>query len=108
MNDTTWTKRTCDVIKLSKLEEGAEVVGRYSHQRERELTDKATGLVKMVPEFVLLADNGDKFSFLGDSGFVSEFHNADIKENELMKIIKGPQVDIGGGKRVNQYEIYTA
>lgn len=104
--NSNWEKRTCEMVKLSKITE--PLIGIYSHQKSMTITDKTTGELKDVPEFVLINELGEKFSFLGDAGFSSEFHRADVKSGDLVKIVKEGQTDLGNGKRVNNYSIFVA
>mgnify|MGYP000944308689 CR=1 FL=1 len=109
-DNTQWEQRTSSRLRLSELEEGDELVGHFCFNKEIPIKDRETGHLKEVMSYTLaqVSDQKDKFSFIGDAGFNMEFNNANIKENDLIKIVKGDKVSLGGGKKVNTYQIFVA
>lgn len=99
-------KITAEIVKLSDFDAGHTVQGKYITKTERPWTDKSTGEEKIIPVFVFENQNGERFNIFGDAGLVNAMSGAAVKENQWIEIEKLDQVDLGGGKRVNQYDIF--
>lgn len=99
-------KITAEIVKFSDYDAGHSVKGKYLTRTERPWLDKETGAEKIIPVFVFENEKGERFNIFGDAGLVNAMTGAAVKENQWIEIEKGEQVDLGGGKRVNQYDIY--
>ena len=99
-------KITAEIVKLSDFDAGHTVQGKYITKTERPWIDRTTGEEKIIPVFVFENQNGERFNIFGDAGLVNAMSGAAVKENQWIEIEKLDQVDLGGGKRVNQYDIF--
>lgn len=107
-------KQNTTRIKLSKLKVGETVKGMFSHVRDSEITDKDTGELKTVQEYVSFKIDeagkkiDEKFVFIGDAGLKTSWNDAEVKEGQIFMIEKEEQAELTGGRRVNQYGVYVA
>ncbi len=107
--DYKFKARTMARVKLSSLKPKDNLIGKWIKNRTIEINDKETNSPKEVEECILQhPETGEKFRFITDSGFKQAFLEADVKPEELIQITKGEMVDLGSGKRVNQYVIGVA
>lgn len=95
--------------EIVKFKDQNEVVGTFTGTREREVTDRDTGELKTITD-ICLDEYGSnrKIAVARDAGLRVAFSSADVKEGELVKIVKEGQTDLGGGKRVNNYNVMVA
>lgn len=98
---------TAEIVKLSDFDAGYTIQGKYITRTERPWVDKNSGEEKIIPVFVFENQKGERFTVFGDAGLVNAMSGAAVKENQWIEIEKLDQVDLGGGKRVNSYDIYA-
>lgn len=101
-------KLNAETVKLSKMKVGTELEGIFKSRGTKQITDKETGELKAVPNFIMEKEGGERFTFLADAGFISTFEDCGIEEGNYIKVVKGEQADIGNGRRVNTYDIFKA
>ena len=102
-------KITAAIIKSADLNPGDSVKGVFLGAGEREWVDKANGgEVKMIPTFFFQTSPTDqsRFTLFGDAGLKNAITSANVQENAYIEIEKQEQVDLGSGKRVNNYDIF--
>lgn len=100
-------KVTAKIIKTADLNPGDTIRGKYIGFSERPWLDKETGEEKTIPQYTFEdLENAERFVVMGDAGFKNAMIGASVEPNEVIEIEKHEQVDLGGGKRVNQYDIY--
>lgn len=100
-------KLNARIVKLSDLEPGEKVVGKYLGQSERPWLDKETGEEKIITQFLFEESGSDaRFMVFGDAGFKNTFSSAGVTKDDVIEIEKLEMKDLGGGRRVNQYDIY--
>ena len=102
----TRKKITTDIIKAADMKTGEKVEGVYKGFTERPWLDKADGEEKMIPQFAFERADKSRFLLMGDAGLKNAIFNSGVKEGDDIEIVKLDKVDLGGGKRVNQYEIF--
>lgn len=110
-NETTHArgpKLNAEVVKLSELEAGESVKGKYLGSAVRPWVDHQTGATKELTSHVFekLDKTGERFSVFEDAGLRSALAASLVKEGQRIEIVKGEQVALGGGKRVNTYDVY--
>lgn len=86
---------------FSFQEEGDEVVGRYLR---KETFDKGT--LGDCQKYIIDTDQG-RLSFVCGSAFDTQFVDAEILEGSMIKIIYHGKKDIGGGKKVNLFDLFV-
>lgn len=100
-------------VKILKLKSGESFIGKLTARSDRPWTDRKTGEEKTIKQFHfdLLTNDGKNDGqciYFGDGGFTNAISMADVKNNDIIKVVKTPKTDIGGGRTVNSYEIYKA
>ena len=102
----TLKKISTDIIKLSDLDVGARVEGTFVGKTTGPWTDKMTGEISELTRVFFQRENGSKFLVFEDAGLRNAMANAMVKEGDFIVIEKMEQVDIGNGRRSNQYDIF--
>lgn len=69
--------------------------------------DKKTGEESELTRLFLQKDNGDKIIVFEDGGMRNALANAMVKEGDYVKIVKLEKSSLGGGRTVNNYDIFT-
>jgi|GEM_PF-5659233 len=109
MENVSWEKKTITTIKPKTILDNSEVVmGRYSGTRERVITDRDTGELKTITDLLFKNENGELMAVPQDAGLRVAFSDALVKENQLTKVVKLPQITNSKGQPLNQYEVFTA
>lgn len=106
---TTETKRefkkaTAEIIKM---EPGQTVEGTLKGKTTGPWMDKATGEEKELTRLHFVRDDGTKFIIFEDGGLRNALANAMIKDGDYIRLQKHEKVPMGGGRTVNQYDIFT-
>lgn len=96
-------KISTDVLKL---EPGDKIEGIYLDQNERPWADKTTGEAKTITALLFEKDNKERVIVFQDAGLKSAMQNAMIKVGDHVVIEKKAKTDLGGGRSVNQYDIF--
>jgi hypothetical protein len=110
--ETTKTGRTLKKLNtdIIKMEVGDEVEGKYigTSTAPWNEVDTKTGEVieKELTRVFFEREDGSKFLLFQDGGLKNALANAMVKEGDFIVIEKMPQVDIGKGRKSNQYDIY--
>lgn len=100
-------KITAEIVKLSEMDAGDSITGIYKGQSKRPWTDKSTGEVKEITQVLFEnPENQERYNVFADAGFLNALSAAGVKENTLIEVVKLEMVDLGGGRRVNQYDIF--
>lgn len=103
----TRKKVTAKIIKLADLKPGQKIMGRYTNHNTRPWLDKETGEEKEINQFHFEnPENGERFLVFADAGFVNAMSSAAVEKGDLIEAEKLEMVDLGGGRRVNQYDIF--
>lgn len=98
-------KATAEIIKLQA---GEAVEGIFTGSMDGPWMDKKTGEEKTLTRLYFTKTDGEKFILFEDGGLRNAMANAGVKENMLIRIEKGEKAALGGGRSVNQYDIYIA
>lgn len=104
----TLRKVSVEIVKLSKKETGEFVEGTYTGRSTGPYIDKTTGEETELVRLQFTRDDGSKFIIFEDGGLRNAMANAMVKEGDWIRIVKMDQVEIGNGRRSNQYDIFTA
>lgn len=96
-------KISTDVVKL---EPGDKIEGTYLDQNERPWVDKSTGEAKTITALLFEKENKERIIVFQDAGLKSAMQNAMIKQGDFVVIEKKAKTDLGGGRSVNQYDIF--
>jgi len=96
-------KITTDIIKMKA---GDKVEGKLIGKTTGPWLDKATGEEKELTRLFFEKADGTKFILFEDGGLRNALANAMVKEGEFVVIEKLEKTDLGGGRSVNQYDIY--
>ena len=108
MTGPNFTKVNRKQVSLSKELKGV-LVGRYQGFVIKDIMDKnKKGEIKQVPSYHFDLEDGSKITVLGDSGLKNEMETLNPDVGTLMKIEHTGKKDLGGGKTLNTYDIYTA
>jgi len=105
--------QTVERIKLSTLEEGQTVVGKFLKVKTRPLIDRETGEIRNIKEYVFHKHKEgnefteQKFLFIGDAGLNMAWYDAEVEPNQIFRVTKQPKKDLDDGNSVNQYLIET-
>lgn len=101
-------KITAQILKFSDYPVGHKFQGvLVAMGQERPWVDKTTGEQKNIPLFTFEdKETKERTTVFGDSGLVNAMTSAGCTPGDWLEIEKLEQVDLGGGKRVNQYDIY--
>jgi hypothetical protein len=102
------------VVKILKLKAGESFIGKLTSTSNRDWLDRKSGEMKTIKQFhfdLLSEETGEvsgQIIYFGDGGFSNAMSMADIKENDIIKVVKQAKSDIGQGRLVNNYEIFKA
>lgn len=105
-------KLTTEQIKLSALEVGQALRGKYVGCGPREITDRETGELKTVIQHSWervdenLKGTGHRYSFIEDRGYAMAHADAMVKEGNVVEIVKLEPKKLQVGQ-VNQYDIFA-
>ena len=96
-------------VEIKKLDSGESFIGVFTGRSKRDWTDKKTGEAKIIEQFHFTDTKGENPTvYFGDGGFVNAFVSANVKEGDTIKVLKGELEDLGGGRKVNSYELFKA
>lgn len=88
------------------MKSGDEVEGKYVGKNTGPWIDKATGEEKELTRLFFEKEDGQKFILFEDGGLRNALANAMVKEGDFVVIKKLEKTDLGGGRSVNQYDIF--
>lgn len=100
-------------VQIKKIEAGEHFIGKLTDVSTRPWNevDKKTGAVteKEITQYHFTDTNGENpFVYFGDGGFKNTLTTANIQKGDIIKVVKLPKTDMGGGRTVNNYELYKA
>lgn len=98
-------KATTEIVKL---EPGDKIQGKYVGKNTGPRIDKQTGEEKELTRLFFQRDDETKFILFEDGGLRNAMANAMVNEGDWLEIEKHEKTSIGGGRSVNQYDIYIA
>lgn len=103
-----YTRKKLVVPDMLKIKTGEKFRGVFLKKETIEVMDKKTGELKGVPRLTFLRNpnSEEKFFFLADRGLITALSWCDVKEGDFIEVEKLDKKDIGGGRTVNQYDIY--
>lgn len=104
----TLQKVSVDVVKLSDLKTGDSIEGTFNGRTTGPWIDKQTGEQSELVRLHFTREDGTKFITFEDGGLRNAMANAMVKEGDYLKIVKCEQVSIGGGRKSNQYDLFTS
>ena len=103
-------KLNAEIRKTADMKEGDTFQGKYVDFNERPWNqiDKETGEIetKAIPQFIFEKENGERVILMGDAGLKNCMGNAGVSKGDFIEIVKMGMQDLGGGRRVNQYDIF--
>jgi hypothetical protein len=111
-NTTTTTnetrkKLTAKIMKCADLEVGQEVAGIYNGDSERPWLDTKTGEEKMIPQYHFEdPTTRERFVLFGDAGLKNAMSASGVQKGDKIAVQKLEMVELPGGRRVNQYDIF--
>lgn len=116
MSKTLTTSKFTKVdVKMIKLKAGQSFVGKLTAISEKERVNPSNGEVsKMVYfHFNELSENDletdlGQVIYIADAGLRNAFSMANIKTNDVVKVVKLEKSEMHGGRTVNNYELYKA
>lgn len=106
-------KLTATVVKMSEKDVGYSFKGLYIGRTERPWTDPVTGAEKLIGQLGFdavdnkLKPTGERVVLFEDAGLRNALASAFVKEGQAIEIVKLPQAQLSGGRRVNQYDIFA-
>lgn len=111
MAGRTLKKVSARQIKFSDQEEGYEFSGTFIGITEKPFADvdKKSGEIieKTLYNLIVEDDKGERFTGLADAGLRGALSDAMITKGDWFKAVKGSKIDIGKGRSMNQWDIYT-
>lgn len=100
-------KITAEILKLSDLEVGSKVVGRYLGQATRPWLDKKTGEEKVITQcFFENIDTNARFTVFADAGFKNAMVTSGVRDNTMLEVVKLEPLVLDANRTVNQYDIF--
>lgn len=106
----TLKKVSAAEIKLSDKPVGFEFDGKFVgiSQKAHQALDKESGEVveKTLHMMIVEASNGERTKFLADAGLRGALEDCLIQPGDWFKAVKGAKRDIGGGRTMNQWDIF--
>jgi len=84
------------------------VEGTFRGKTSGPYLDRETGEEKDLVRLHFTRDDESKFIVFEDGGLRNALANAMVVEGDYVKIVKCEQVDLGKGRRSNQYDIYVS
>lgn len=107
-------KLTATIVKMSEKDVGYSFKGTYIGRTERPWVDQATGSEKLIGQLGFnaldsktLKPTGERVVIFEDAGLKNALASAFVKEGQAIEIVKLPQAQLSGGRRVNQYDIFA-
>lgn len=70
--------------------------------------DRTSGEERELVRIKFQRDDGTEFLIFEDAGLRNAMANAMVEVGDYMKIVKLEQVEIGGGRRSNNYDIFVS
>lgn len=95
-------------VEILKLEPSESAEGTLKGKTTGPWTDKATGEERELTRLHFEREDGSKFIIFEDGGLRNAMANAMVKEGDFIRIVKGEKTPMGGGRTVNQYDIFAA
>lgn len=94
-------------VEILKLDLGESFIGRLKSVTDRPWLDKKASppVEKMIAQYNFEAPDGSNFAYFGDGGFKNALSTAGIVEGDIIKVIKGEKIGLGGAHTVNTYEV---
>lgn len=89
------------------MEPGQTCEGTFVGKTIGPWTDKATGEEKDLTRLHFTSDSGEKFIIFEDGGLRNALANAMIKDGDYIRLEKGKKTDLGGGRTVNSWDVFT-
>lgn len=86
---------------------GDSVEGTILQKTKSIRIDQKTGEESELTRLFLQKENGEKIIVFEDGGMRNALANAMVKEGDFVKIVKLEKSDIGSGRTVNNYDIFT-
>lgn len=103
-------KLNAEIKKTADMKPGDTFSGKYIDFNERpwNQVDKETGEIetKAIPQFIFENAGGERVILMGDAGLKNCMANAGVTKGDTIEIVKMGMQDLGGGRRVNQYDIF--
>lgn len=101
-------KLTVEMVDLKDQGENASLVGVYRGQTTRPWLEKSTGVEKPLTTVVFEDPNtGARSAMFQDAGLKNAMEQSLVKEGDFIEIVYLGKTDIGGGRTVNQYDIFA-
>lgn len=93
-------------IKLSDQPTGFVLEGKYVGTNQSEFVDKE-GELSTMHTMIIENELGERTKFLADAGLRTSLADSMIQPGDYFKAIKLEKLSIGGGRTMNQWDIYT-
>lgn len=93
---------------MSTLKVNESIEGTFTSRTSGERLNTTTGETDELVRLHFTREDGTKFLTFEDAGLRNAMANADVKPGDYIKIVKLDQVDIGNGRRSNNYDIFMS
>lgn len=104
-------KLNATVVSAAKMAVGEELTGTFIELTERpwQEVDKETGEVteKHIPQALFEGEHGARTILMGNAGLKNALLNAGVKKGDKIAVVKMPKSDLGGGRTVNNFDIFA-
>lgn len=101
-------KRNIPILKFGVDHDVPTIEGKFLGLRTEEVTDKMDGEVKERTRAIFQDLKGvEKFQVWTNAGLKNALSMSDVKEGELIRITHLGLKELGGGRTVNQYDVYS-
>lgn len=90
------------------MEPGDTFEGTFKGRTEGPWVDKTTGEEKSLVRLHFTREDGTKAILFEDGGLRNSLANAMVKEGDFIRLVKGEKSSLGGGRTVNQWDVYSA
>lgn len=95
-------------VPIIKIGDDGLLRGVLLGTRTTDIMDKETGELKEVSVLMFSPEpeSDERFQMLADRGLVNALKWADVKDGDFIEVQKLEKKDLGGGKTVNQYDVF--
>lgn len=101
----TMKKVSATQIRLSEQKVGFELEGKFIGMTVREQAD-GEGEIKKLHTMIIENATGERIKCLADAGLRTALEDAMVQSGDWFKAVKGEKMNIGGGRTMNQWDIF--
>jgi len=108
MQNLEFEKRSTRIIKSNDFSVGSTFTGKLVGDREREITDRSTGELKIIKDLLFVDELGDTVAMPESAGLKVAMLDSRIQVGEICQIKRLEKTINQAGQPLNNYEILVA